>query len=146
VPLVHVHGVGTRLSQAYERQQAHRSALYRAIVVPALCRSSSDLTVLNPYWGGSAASFAWNHASLPADEAPEKSGRGSAEAIGAEWLAEAALNPSSKGPLSTLARESIEYAVDLLWAVAMDRAGADEADALARLAAGASALADRNGP
>ncbi|MFF0738846.1 hypothetical protein ACFYVL_00450 [Streptomyces sp. NPDC004111] len=151
MPLVHVHGVATRLSDKEERTQAHRTALYRAVLGPVLTASPSALTVLNPYWGDSAAAFAWNHASLPVGRSVEKFGgeggdggsEPDADAEVAAWLSVLTelSEDAGRAPLVALARQSPEDAVDLLWAVVAERALPEEADALAALGARASSAA-----
>ncbi len=90
------------------------------------------------YWGGDAAEFRWQNAYLPEDDV---------EAFGAAESVEDVLFVQISGgedvdtdaPLSSLARHSVEDAVDLLWAsTAQEVREAEVAQALAALAYRAS--------
>ena len=137
MPLVFVHGVATRRSPDYERGVAARNALFRRYIYPAL---GWDVRTdpFNAYWGGDAAEFRWDHASLP-QEAAEAFG--AAESTEDVLLAEATQGEhvDTDAPLSSLARRSVEDAVDLVWASAAQDVDAPTADALAEFVYRASA-------
>jgi hypothetical protein len=87
MPPVFVHGVATRWSPDYERGVAARDALFRRYLFQTL-GWDTDLEPRNVYWGGNAADFRWNHASLPRGD--EEAFRGAADKVEDELLAEAA--------------------------------------------------------
>jgi pimeloyl-ACP methyl ester carboxylesterase len=137
MPVVFVHGVATRRNPDYERGVAARNALFRRYVYPAL-HWDDRVDPFTVYWGGDAAEFRWHHASLP---------QGDAEAFGAAESVEDYLlvqlsggeDVDTSAPLSSLARRSVEDAVDLIWAsTAQEVAEAEVAQALAALAHRAS--------
>ena len=68
MPLVFVHGVATRRSPDYERGVAARNALFRRYMYPAL-GWDDRIDPFTAYWGGDAAEFRWDHASLPQEDA-----------------------------------------------------------------------------
>jgi hypothetical protein len=143
MPVVFVHGVGTRKDSAYEKAVTARVALMRGFLLPPLGLDSSKVKFRDPYWGGDAASFAWNHASLP-------SGRqerfGPAEAVPALLLGEVweGEPPPRDRVVLEVARRSMADAVDLLWATAAEGADATEIGALADLAVQAATMARDN--
>lgn len=59
--LVFVHGVATRRSPAYDREESTRDDLFRKISFAG----SGSLEILNSYWGDDGSSLAWDQASLP---------------------------------------------------------------------------------
>ena len=137
MPLVFVHGVATRRTPDYERGVAARNALFRRYLYPAL-RWNDRVDPFTAYWGGDAAEFRWHHASLPQEDV---------EAFGAAETAEDVLLAQISGgeevdtdaPLSSLARHSVQDAVDLIWAsTAQEVDDAEVAQALAALAYRAS--------
>jgi hypothetical protein len=116
---------------------AARNALFRRYLYPAL-QLDDRVDPFTAYWGGDAAEFRWHHASLPEEDV---------EAFGAAESPEDALLAQVSGgedvdadaPLSSLARHSVEDAVDLLWASTAQEVGeAEVARALAALAYRAS--------
>ncbi|GAA0404046.1 hypothetical protein GCM10009541_54050 [Micromonospora gifhornensis] len=150
MPIVFVHGVGTRrgTGKAYDRRVAARTALLRRFLGPTLGLDPKSTRVFNPYWGSEAATFRWDHASLPGPDV---------EAFGAPddptssdgVLAEAALTAWEEPPppdrtLLATARMSAPAAVDLLWTVASEVEWIDSADvdSLAGFAYEASRWAD----
>jgi hypothetical protein len=114
--LVFVHGVATRRDPDYERGVAARNAFFRRYVFPAL-GWDEGLDPFNAYWGGDAAEFRWHHASLPQEDVEEFGPSAPVEAV---ILAETAAPEGidAEKPLSTLARRSVEDAVDLVFASA----------------------------
>ena len=137
MPLIFVHGVATRKNPDYERGVASRNAMFRRYVYPAL-GWDNRLDPFNAYWGDDAAEFRWHHASLP---------QGEVEAFGAAEPVDDVLLVQVTGgedvdrdaPLSSLARRSVEDAVDLIWAsAAQDVDEPEVAQALAALAHRAS--------
>jgi hypothetical protein len=122
--------------------------MWQAFLAPAVNVVPGSLTVLDPYWGGVAAEFAWNHASLPGSD-EERFGGSDGEELVAELISSAIEGRdgqvSDQAPLTDLARHrGLIDAVDLLWAAAMDRSAAAEAGELAGLAVAALAYAERH--
>jgi len=132
VPLVFVHGVGTREGPGFEESVAARDALFRRFMLARALPDPSAVTISNPYWGRHGARPAWGHASLPGDPV-EALGPEDEELamVGAPILQE---RPLDEPPLLGAARRSLEEAVDLLWATASEESGAGSADELAALA------------
>jgi hypothetical protein len=133
MPIVFVHGVGTRrgTGKAYDRRVAVRTALLRRFLGPVLGLDPRSTEVFNPYWGGEAATFRWDHASLPGPDV-EAFG-GSDPTPGDGVLAEAALTawdepPPADRTLLTTAQVSAAAAVDLLWTFASEVEWIDPAD------------------
>jgi hypothetical protein len=140
VPVVFVHGVGTRTDDAYLKAVKGRTALMRSFLLRPLGLDAGAVTFWDPYWGGDAAVFAWKHVSLPSGRV-EKFGPGEAVPallLGEVWEGEV---PPPDRVVLEVARRSMADAVDLLWAAAAERAGAAEMDDLADLAVHATALA-----
>jgi len=133
MPLVFVHGVATRRNPDYERGVAARNALFRRYVYPAL-HWDDRVGPFTAYWGGDAAEFRWHHASLPQDDAEAF---GSAESVEDVLLVQISggEDVNAAAPVSSLARRSMEDAVDLIWASTAQEVVEDEvAQALAALA------------
>jgi hypothetical protein len=65
MPIVFVHGVATRKNAAYEKEVRARVALMRSFLLTPFGLKSDKVKFWNPYWGGDAAEFAWEYASLP---------------------------------------------------------------------------------
>lgn len=140
MPIVFVHGVGTRRDKAYKNATKTRIALMRSFLLPPLHLDAHKVTFWNPYWGDDAATFAWRNASLPRSSV-EKFGPGEAlPALLISEMWEGKVPEPARIVLET-ARRSMTDAVDLLWAAASERASETEADALAELAVHATALA-----
>ncbi|MER6274556.1 hypothetical protein [Streptomyces sp900105755] len=122
MPLVFVHGVANRIDGAHVEQDGIRRALFAQHVTAHWSREDDGpAKILQPYWGGDAASLAWGGASVPSRT------RG-AERFGSsgdrEPLQEvtAHLVPDEARPderLVTTARASLNDALDLLWAAAL---------------------------
>lgn len=141
MPIVFVHGVGTRRDKAYNNATKTRIALMRRFLLPPLHLNADKVTFWNPYWGDDAATFAWRNASLPR-RSTEKFGSG--EALPALLISEmwGRKVPEPTRIVLETARHSMTDAVDLLWAAASEGASETEADALAELAARAIALTE----
>jgi hypothetical protein len=146
MPIVFVHGVATRKDDAsqraaYEKAVEARVALMRSFLLPPLGLDAGTVQFWDPYWGGDAAKFAWEYASLPSGS-EEKMGPGEAVPallLGEVWEGEV---PPSDRVVLEVARRSMADAVDLLWAAAVERATDEtETNALADLAVRATALA-----
>jgi hypothetical protein len=137
MPLVFVHGVATRRTPDYERGVAARNALFRRYVYPAL-HWDDRVDPFTAYWGGDAAQFRWHHASLPEEDVE---GFGTTELVEDVLLAQVSGGGDidTDAPVSTLARHSVEDAVDLIWAsAAQEVEEAEVAQVLAALAYRAS--------
>jgi hypothetical protein len=133
MPLVFVHGVANRRTPDYERGVAARNALFRRYLYPAF-GWDDRVDPFTAYWGGDAAEFRWHHASLPEEDVEAF---GSAESVEDVLLAQVSggRDVDTNAPLSSLARHSVEDAVDLLWASTAQEVGeAEVAQALAALA------------
>lgn len=130
MPLVFIHGVGTREGPGFEDAVAARDALFRRFLLARSVPDPAAVTITNPYWGRYGARPAWDHASLPGDPVealgPEDE---DLAVVGAPILDE---RPPEE-PLLATARRSLEEAVDLLWAAAAENAGS-AAEELAGLA------------
>ncbi len=61
MPLVFVHGVGTRSGGVYDKWVRARNLLFHGEILEPLELGSPD-EILNPYWGEFGAKFRWNHA------------------------------------------------------------------------------------
>jgi hypothetical protein len=109
--LAFIHGVNVRKDADYESNELARNAFFQDFVFKALHADPTTSAPSNPYWGDLAASFAWNHASLP---------EGSFESFGAhdalppEIAEQLPASGDANTFLLTLARQSILAAVDLL--------------------------------
>jgi hypothetical protein len=147
MPVVFVHGVGTRKDGAYEKAVQCRVSLMRRFLLPPLGLDVDAVRFWNPYWGGDAAKFAWDFASLPSGR-QEKFGPG--VAVPDLLLAEVCDGevPRTGQVLVNVARKSMADAIDLLWATAFEMASETEASSLAELAVCATELArdDRDQP
>jgi hypothetical protein len=141
MPLVFVHGVANRMSDAFNAGVATRDALFRRFVLRDHVRGDgARVSVSSPYWGDLGARLRWGGASLPledfeslgADDAPYLALHASAQPAGKVESADRAV--------LDVARRSLPDAVDLLWSsAALVESG--EAEALATLAAPARAYA-----
>lgn len=139
MPIVFVHGVGTRRDATYEKAVKAREALIRSFLLPPLGLGPEAVKFWNPYWGGDAAEFAWKYASLPSGR-QEKFGPGEeapAQFLGELWTGEV---PPRDRVVLEVARRSMADAIDLLWATAVERANDADTAALADLAVLATAL------
>jgi len=121
MPVVFVHGVGTRTSPKYWSDIAMRRQLVRDFLLVPL-GLPVHAVIEFAYWGDHAARFRWGHASLPSggDEA-----LGPGDAIIADLLAAYADVDSGRDDafLVEVARQrSLGDALDLMVAAAADRA------------------------
>ncbi len=121
MPIVFVHGVSVRKEHDYyQPSEKTRNEFFRQIAVRGVVQQPKLMCILNPYWGGLAASFAWNRESLP--------GEGHVEAFGSETSGLANLvgdvmielsvdsrSIPSHQFLTVLARKSLPRAIDVLW-------------------------------
>lgn len=131
MPIVFVHGVNNRLDDDYRDNQSGRNGFLREIVAPALGLPPDRLTLINPYWGGFGARFAWNMAVLPGI----REGYASLGANGRPHgqMVELLSAAGFRGSLIENARRDLPAAIDMLYASALV-ATADDAQAR-RLAA-----------
>jgi hypothetical protein len=135
MPIVFVHGVGTRRDPGYVKSEAARAALMRSFLVPA----TGQVSFFAPYWGGQAAAFAWEHASLPQGD-EEVFGPGEetpAILLGEVWESEP---PPDDRVVLQVARNSFADGIDLLFGTAAEDVDPEEADGFARLAVRAAKL------
>jgi hypothetical protein len=144
MPLVFVHGVNVRKDAEYEASEKVRNELFCRSSLVGILPDADPSKVLNPYWGGDAATFYWNHACLPQEENEQfGAGPGVYEQIVAEIAPEVA-NESGERVLLDLARVDFRRAIDCLWSAAAftpPDAGQDVAAPLAALGRKAAAYA-----
>lgn len=142
MPVVFVHGVSVRREHDYYGpSEKTRDAMFRQLTLPLIAQgiNPAAVAISNPYWGGQAATFAWNRASLP-QQAVESFGtaddlltRTAEEAVIELGAAPNQVDPSLV--LTKLAREkTLARAIDVLWS-STGLAGevTDSAEALAAL-------------
>ncbi|GAB3869572.1 hypothetical protein GCM10027610_129380 [Dactylosporangium cerinum] len=114
MPIVFVHGVANRDDDwAYQSDRFARDALFQRYVHPA-AGISTKASVLSPYWGGRAATFRYDHVSLP-DQATlveDFGGEDADELALAAHLVEPVADPSRL--VVEVARRSTADAADLL--------------------------------
>lgn len=143
MPLVFVHGVNVRDDSDYYADLDVRDGYFRRFALDGVVSDASAAKILNPYWGKDAASFRWNHASLP-DDSYESFGQ--SDAAFEEIVAEIApgLEADPDRIALTAAREhSLAAAVDLVWAAAAHtELPGEDPDALASTARQVAAYAD----
>jgi hypothetical protein len=126
MPIVFVHGVATRRDPGYAKSEAARAALMRSFLVPAV----GQVSFFAPYWGGQAAAFAWEHASLPQGD-EEVFGPGEetpAILLGEVWESEP---PPDDRVVLQVARNSFADGIDLLFGTAAEDVDPEEAAASA---------------
>jgi hypothetical protein len=144
VPVVFVHGVATRASASERDGIDFRNAMMRRYIFPPLGLDPAGVVMFDPYWGGYAAKFRWNHASLPTGR---HEAFGAVEALPTLLLAELGVGPDHDRVLLDVARHSLENAVDLIWATAGElTTDPVEAEVLAAAAGRATALARQPAP
>src|SRR5437867_579541 len=69
MPVVFVHGVNVRDSEAYRCEVVSRDILLDHLVLEPIKTKGAafvDLEIANPYWGDHGAQFCWDHSTLPA--------------------------------------------------------------------------------
>jgi hypothetical protein len=157
VPLIFVHGVAVR-EGATDSEKAEfrksieaRDQLFRTIGMAGLASDPAELHIENPYWGGHAAKFEYDLASVPTSEVETF---GSGDDVLSQVLMEtippdiaAAIQERESGEetlLLTLARTyTVSHAIDSVVAAAAVRITDEDDDAsgLAEFAAEATAYA-----
>lgn len=140
MPLVFVHGVSVRTGRDYDEFEAARSALFKSTTLTDLVPQPGPDTVLNPYWGGHGADFAFGLASIP-KKSTEFLGAGDelpATMLGQSSLAEA---DDPDRVLIDIAQSSLEEAVDVLWASTSELMRGSDLDDLADFGRQASVYA-----
>jgi hypothetical protein len=144
MPIVFVHGVNVRKDPEYEASEKVRNELFCRSSLAGVLLDPDPSKVLNPYWGGDAAMFYWNHACLPLEENEQfGTGPGVHEQVVAE-MAPDVVNEARECVLLDLARVDLCRAIDCLWASAAftpPEAGQDVAGPLAVLGQKAAAYA-----
>lgn len=143
MPVVFVHGVNTRLSAAYDQGVAARDALLRGVFLPEL-GTPVGTTLRSPYWGGHAATFAFDLACVPTGgEGAVQLGLDGDGDFASVLAAAASVAPDAAPDtlLLTVARRDFVTAVDLL--VSASAQTSDDPAALADVAGPASAYALR---
>lgn len=143
MPLVFVHGVNVRKGDDYERSVSRRNDLFRRFALKQVVDTWRDFPILNPYWGGDAAKFLWNNASLPTGK--EDVLGGVAEDV-ALFLAETDSFPSRPdcAVLTVAQRRGLSPALDLLWSNTSHAGREEYSPALAGLAEQAHSYAESN--
>jgi hypothetical protein len=131
VPLVFVHGVNTRKSAEYDASVRARDAMFRCYCLSAIAGDPDNAKILNPYWGGKAATFPWNYGF--AHDTQQK-----LEAFGAgsdfldDALRDAGVTPTPvqrTDVIVSVAKQRFADAVDLLWTAAGATGQLSDADA-----------------
>lgn len=118
MPLVFVHGVSNRDSQAYRENQFARDAFFRSHVLPSLGVNADTVRILDPYWGDAGVKFRWDNASLPQDTDEIETFGGAlspAARLGAEVLL--STTPDA-GDIALVAKRSLPEAVEIAWSSA----------------------------
>lgn len=132
MPLIFVHGVSVRDGGPYGENQKTRDGLFRKFALKNLVPDTSKVLIENPYWGRFGADPAWKGASLPSGKYESF---GSKDGVFEEILFDLASDiqaPSQDKVLLSLARVSLDRAVDCLWtAGAFTDSGSPVGDALA---------------
>ncbi len=145
MPLVFVHGVNVRRDGDYQTSVAARDSLFRRFALKPIGTDTSSFQIFNPYWGGDAAKFAWNQASLPKDQTEAFGGQ---DELVCSLLIEAPYaaghEQSRKWLLETARRSGLADAIDMLWSAAAYSGKESTSDQLARLAQRAVEYADAN--
>lgn len=132
MPLVFVHGVSVRDGEGYAENQKTRDGLFRQFALKNVILDPAKALIENPYWGKFGADPAWKGASLP-DKKYETFGvsGGVFEEILVDIAGDIQI-PAEDRVLVTLARTSLERAVDCLWTSgAFTDTGSSVADSLA---------------
>jgi len=149
MPIVFVHGVRTRDDDGYRRSKEVRLAFFRRHLLDGISAHPASVQVMEPYWGGDAATFAWDLACVP-------TGKEDIESLGIDDDDEVILTmgaalaevvptatPQSRLLLTVARDRGLGAAVDL--AVAATAAGTDGDDAdLADLGARAGRYVEAN--
>jgi hypothetical protein len=140
LPLVFVHGVNVRRDSRYDMAERTRDHLFRHFALRDIVADPHAATIENPYWGQHAATFRWQHASLPAGPYEQF---GTTEQPMLNLLAEVDAASEPEVLLASLAQRSMSEAIDCLWAAAaLSDSGRDVAQTLAELAKTAVKYAD----
>lgn len=132
MPFVFVHGVNVRKGPDYDRDEQIRAAFLRKIVAPVI-GINTEQTISSPYWGDKGIRF-WNNLKvIPQGQTTEALGPGADEPAppSLEFFAN---QPPVESPvgLDTIARDSPEAAIDLLFDYAIGNAqSAPEIETLA---------------
>ena len=137
MPLVFVHGVSVRRSGDYDKVVSRRDSLFRRFALKLLVPDWEKFDIINPYWGGDAAQFRWQHASLPTGgEEVLGEGLGGIGGEMAMMLAESGVNPSApdRVVVETARKAGLTAAVDLLWTAGSHTGRDDLSHDLAALA------------
>jgi len=135
MPIVFVHGVNNRDSEAYRENEYSRNGFLSEIVAPALGISPGAVQLISPYWGAEGAEFAWKMAVLPSPTDGFEAFGGGEDSPTLARIATIIAESNLDGSVSAIenARRDLPGMVDTVFATAM--AGAtndDEARDLAR--------------
>lgn len=145
MPVVFVHGVGTRTSPRFWSDLEVRSRLVRDFLFEPLGLPASS-SVEFAYWGDHAAEFRWGHACLPGggDEA-----LGASEGTLAEMLAaysEVEFQTDDSFLVAVARDRSVVEALDIMVAAAAEGASPADAEAIANAVGAALATLDTSSP
>ena len=135
MPVVFVHGVATRRGPRYDESLIARDELLRRYLADHL--GADVARVANAYWGGDAAQFRWNHASLPADGVEGFGPATPTEDVLVAEHVEGDLDSDDRVVVAAAA-VSAENAFDLLWASSIIEADEETIRGLVGLAVRAS--------
>jgi hypothetical protein len=145
MPIVFVHGVNNRQGDDYRDNEAGRNGFLREIVAPALGLDPDKLSLVSPYWGGDAASFAWEMAVLPNPDEDYEAFGGADDALAHGRTVDLIAESPIEGDLVESARRDFGATVDLVYAAALAGATTEEqARDLATSYLRASAYAEEN--
>ncbi|MCB9150917.1 MAG: hypothetical protein H6641_19345 [Caldilineaceae bacterium] len=133
MPIVFVHGVNVRQDEAYAAHVAQRDRNIKELVMGRVVANPNRVRVFNPYWGQFGAELAWGGASLPSgrvqalDPFPDA---GPDQAVVELLLSgnDTPLPETQGRTLVAIANSSLLDAMDLLFALAAQRAAAAEDD------------------
>jgi len=142
MPMVFVHGVGVRKGPGYDGNVAARSSLIKRFCLKKIVPNWQKFEIGNPYWGGDAAKFYWDHASIPKGKHEQLGEQESSLII--PVLETAVALTDRKAILVSVARaRGLTEAIDLLWTLATAGHGVKLGEDMALLAEKALEVAER---
>jgi hypothetical protein len=134
MPLVFVHGVNNRPGDSWENGKKTRHSLFRRFMYPRIGVDPDQVSFFDPMWGPDGATFVWDQAALPnPSDGVEALGSEDLATLGVVAATGAEVNIDDPNPVLAIAKQSLEAAVDTLWASSADEAAAGNTDAWAEL-------------
>lgn len=119
MPLVFVHGVATRTSQGYERQEKERDKLFARLLM-----GNKDAKIFNPHWGDLVQKPAWDLKCVP-DYDVKYERYGIPGAPSAPLAGVGADDPLARFFFARVAKRDFAEAADLLFASTLAAIAAD---------------------